>query len=118
MKLDLFTLAYIECALWSSVQDDSEADGITDEHSVNDLSEETLQAMIDDCSKFSQANYDLIESNLERAGHDFWLTRNRHGAGFWDGDWNEDAGKLLTDASHAYGEVSLYVGDNGKIYHM
>lgn len=20
--------------------------------------------------------------------HDFWLTRNGHGAGFWDGDWD------------------------------
>lgn len=23
------------------------------------------------------------------AGHDLWLTRNGHGAGFWDGDWRD-----------------------------
>jgi len=33
-----------------------------------------------------------------QAGHDFWLTRNGHGAGFWDGDWPE-TGDALTEAS-------------------
>lgn len=26
----------------------------------------------------------LETQNLEQLGHDFWLTRNRHGTGFWD----------------------------------
>ena len=26
----------------------------------------------------------LNDSNLEQAGHDFWLSRNGHGSGFWD----------------------------------
>ncbi len=50
------------------------------------------------------------------AGHDFWLTRNRHGAGFWDGDYPEPAASQLTKASHNYGEVSLYVGDDNLIH--
>ena len=53
---------------------------------------------------------------MERAGHDFWLTRNHHGAGFWDGDWPEDVDEKLTEASHSWGEMDLYVGDDGRVY--
>ena len=46
-------------------------------------------------------------------GHDFWLTRNGHGAGFWDRSdcLPEDAGERLTDAAEKYGEVDLTVDD-------
>ncbi len=50
------------------------------------------------------------------AGHDFWLTRCGHGAGFWDGDWPEPAASVLTEASKEFGNVDLYVGDDGQIY--
>jgi hypothetical protein len=53
---------------------------------------------------------------MGRAGHDFWLTRCGHGAGFWDGDWPEPYATMLTDAAKAFGEVDLYVGDDGMIY--
>jgi hypothetical protein len=39
------------------------------------------------------------------AGHDFWLTRNRHGAGFWDGHWRDSA--ELTQIAHSYGEQHI-----------
>jgi hypothetical protein len=48
-------------------------------------------------------------------GHDFWLTRNRHGAGFWDRGLG-DLGDKLTAAAHTYGESNLYVGDDGQVY--
>lgn len=48
--------------------------------------------------------------------HNWALTRNRHGAGFWDGGWAEPWGRRLTDLAHASGEVSLYLGDDGLIY--
>ena len=54
--------------------------------------------------------------DMEQVAHDFWLTRNRHGAGFWDGDYEEEAGKKLTEIAHSFGEVHPYVGDDGKIY--
>jgi hypothetical protein len=50
-----------------------------------------------------------------QAGHDFWLTRNRHGAGFWDRGLG-DAGRMLTEMAHPYGECALYVGDDALIY--
>lgn len=42
------------------------------------------------------------------AGHDFALTRNGHGAGFWDRGMGE-LGERLTDAAHAYGEAVYFV---------
>lgn len=43
---------------------------------------------------------------------------SKYGAGFWDRPelWEDGADKRLTDASHAYGEISLYAGDDGKLY--
>jgi hypothetical protein len=45
---------------------------------------------------------------MEYAGHDFWLTRNHHGAGFWDGDWEQSAGEKLTALAESFGEFNLY----------
>jgi hypothetical protein len=50
------------------------------------------------------------------AGHDFWLTRNGHGAGFWDGDWTEPAATILTNAAKAFDECNLYLGDDQAIH--
>ena len=51
---------------------------------------------------------------MAHAGHDFALTRNRHGVGFWDGDWPV-YGDLLTKLAHSFGEIELYVSDEGEI---
>lgn len=57
------------------------------------------------CREFQQAFSDLIADNETQAGHDFWLNRNGHGSGFWDGDWSEPAATILDQASHGFGEV-------------
>ena len=81
-----------------------------------DLAPETLEKMTADCDKFLTENAQDIDGRVEQAGHDFWLTRNHHGAGYWDGDWPTEAGDRLTEACKGYSEVSLYVGDDGHIY--
>ncbi len=112
--LDEFTAQYIETALWSST-DDSD-DYLDENYSPDDLSPETLERIKQDCQLFQQKHGTLIAADPARAGHDFWLTRNRHGAGFWDGDWEH--GDALTKASDAFGEIHLYVGDDGLIYQL
>lgn len=114
--LDKFTRAYIEAALWAT--NESTPSGVVplDEiYDIEDIDAETLKDMVADCVRFQRENENDISHNLRLAGHDFWLTRNGHGSGFWDGDWGE-AGDRLTEASKKYGEVNLYVGDDGKIY--
>lgn len=119
-----FFNAYIETALWADYPSD-ETDG-TDPNDNAELAEEALSEMRADCDAFYSANYDDLNCDGVRygpdfgqdgrAGHDFWLTRNRHGSGFWGGDWPEPQATRLTEAAHAFGEVSLYVGDDGVIY--
>lgn len=112
MKLDEFTTAYITCALWSSTDDEKPLD---DNYDVDDISDECFNQMVADCAKFQAENWALIGHNSSQAGHDFWLTRNGHSAGFWDGDWPE-FGDILTAKSKEFKEVDLYVGDDEKIY--
>ena len=125
MKLDNFTLAYIEAALWSSTDDAGEPL----DNGEHELAEETRAKMIADCERFQFENAaDLAEDNRtyarashgcsveESAGHDFWLTRCGHGAGFWNGDWTEPAAGRLTESARGFGNVDLYIGDDGLIY--
>lgn len=117
-KLDTFTDAYIEAALWASMDESDESGGspMDDNYDISDIAKETLKKMVDDCKDFQKDNRADIKSNPKRAGHDFWLTRNHHGAGFWDGDYPEDAAKRLTNNAHAYGSFDLYVGDDNLIH--
>ena len=65
---------------------------------------------------FIDANKDDPEGiDAAQAGHDFWLTRNGHGAGFWDRGLGE-RGDRLTNAAHVYGACDLYLGDDGFVY--
>lgn len=111
-QLDTFTTAYVEAALWSSTDDNDQP--LDRNYSAADIDADTLSKMVADCARF-QAENDLSERGDSQAAHDFWLTRNGHGAGFWDGDWPH-TGDTLTAAAKAYGEVLLYVGDDGRIY--
>ena len=124
VKVDHFTLAYIEAALWSSNDDAGEP--LDDANSLDDIASDTLAKMRADCKAFQDAHGDLFVlancksastgSASEQAGHDFWLTRCGHGAGFWDGDWAEPAASVLDKAARAFGNVDLYVGDDGLVY--
>ena len=108
--------AYVECALWSSTDEEGNALDSDSDHGSESVAPATLDEMRADCADFLESNEaDLSGMSPEQAGHDFWLTRNRHGAGFWDRDIGE-AGRLLTDACAEFGEVYLYVGDDGKIH--
>lgn|SRR5262245_25049507 len=121
--MDLFTKAYIECAFWASIasidfRDEDEPNGtpMDENYDSSDLAPEALTSMMMDCQDFREANAELLAGiDPEQAGHDFWLTRNGHGAGFWDRGLGE-VGSKLTDAAHAYGSSDLYVGDDGLVY--
>lgn len=57
---------------------------------------------------------------MSSLGHDLWLTRNGHGAGYWDrkhvGEAEDAALDRLTDAAHAEGEERLIYDDQtGKV---
>lgn len=131
MSLETFMVAYVESALWSSTYlADENGDPVSEEgpgtrdlpmddtFGPEDIAPATLTTINEECSDF-YANNVLTWTDAgmsdDSAGQEFWLTRNRHGAGFWDRGLG-DAGKVLTDAAHAYGSYDLYVGDDGLVY--
>ena len=135
VQFDDFTTAYLDAALWSSMDESDDAGGepMDRNHSRDDIDFASLARMLEDCAKFPaspewQAALSAAEDARtpsrvahgctieESAGHDFWLTRNGHGAGFWDGDWGEPYGDALDKLSKRFGEVYLYIGDDGKIH--
>lgn len=109
--------AYIECALWSSPNWGADADQPVDE-SLEDYepSDAWLAESLAECQDFAEANMaDLAAMTPEQAGHDFWLTRNGHGAGFWDRGLGE-LGKRLSDAAKVYGSVDLWLDADERVY--
>jgi len=114
--MDEFTQQYFETALWSSSDesDDQGGEPLDKNYDIRDFDPATRDKMIADCADFQERFGVLIDEgggDYGLAGHDFWLTRNGHGAGFWDGDWPEPQATKLTNASKEYGEFYLYLGD-------
>lgn len=103
--------AYVNCALWATATcgEDGECTGVLEnEFSEDDLSDEAREAVREEVWSFYRQALGLILEaqqkgyTLERCGHDLFLTRERHGAGFWD----RGLGKLgdeLTAMAHDMG---------------
>lgn len=131
IDVEEFVAAYVECALWSTNDESDESGGepLDQNYTGGDLAPEALAAMRRDCLGFlGKSDTVLLAATRPRAaahysvsaqaGHDFWLTRNGHGAGFWDGDWSEPHATQLTAAAKSFGESHVYVGDDKKLYLM
>ena len=88
--------AYRETATWSR---ELEPDQVTPAE---------IADMWEACADFFAANRDVLRGFLPwaadagAAGHDFSLTRDGHGAGFWDRGAGR-AGEVLTEAAKPYG---------------
>ncbi len=102
---------YLE-PIWDSL--DGEDWEEFEEEIEKELDKDTLQELKTDCEDFFLAAFSLVSPDFYRAGSDFHLTRNRHGAGFWDGYWK--AGKQLTELSHPYGTCELIQAGDGSFY--
>jgi hypothetical protein len=105
---------YLETALWSSTTGE-DAEPLDDTYEVDDIGDDTRAELLADVVSFIASEWrDLRDLDAGQVGHDFWLTRNGHGCGFWDRGLGE-RGDRLTAACKPYGGVDLYVGDDGAI---
>jgi len=121
-ELDDFTFSYIECALWAEC--DNEDESLDSNYDYDNIEHSSMLAIIAECKDFQIENKLLLEqaytlySNYEFspeaiAGHDYWLTRNGHGVGFWDRELGEVGDKLTTICQ--YQQRHLLVNDSGKL---
>lgn len=125
---------YLETVLWAE-NDESDESGepLDKNYSVDDFApaavrqaEREIQAFEADlASAISVFTDKALEEGREvdwsfteeDVGHDFWLTRNRHGVGFWDREEKYgELARILTRFAHKAGERHAYVGDDGRIY--
>lgn len=109
--------SYAEAALWSST--DISADGdmgepLDTDYGVEDIDNAAYAEMVSDCESFRDCQADLLgDVEPSDAGHNFWLSRNGHGAGFFDS--NAEHADELQKATKPYGSVDLYAHE-GKVH--
>ena len=139
IECDDFTAQYLSTAMWAStvmlpateselvdgcmdVEEDHPLHGISENDNYDkdfdrsDFTEETVRAAVADCAKFQEENADdLCDEDDKHAGHNFWLNRNGHGAGFWDGDYEGEKGQRLSNACDAYGELFIWVDEERNL---
>ena len=124
-----FLRGYVVALLWSSTDEvDGETVNLDNGYATSTAADDDCRA---DCLAFFEANRADIDAAVQAygiprrdggdtgyhyAGHDFALTRNGHGSGYWDGDLPEELGARLTVASKAAGECWPYLGDDGTVY--
>jgi hypothetical protein len=138
---DAMVQAYLATALWSTTDDHGTP--LDDRFEVDAFADDAVASAKADVADFYTANEaDLVRWTVPGdAGHEFWLNRNGHGAGFWDkvypgaentAEYRERyhlteakasamvefnaAMERLSEASKVYGGVDLYVGDDGTVH--
>ena len=124
MNLETFISAYVRAALWSETDDSGEP--LDANYAESDIAPAAMARIRADCAAFlahqmvveyleSDAFFDMGSDYVEVA-YDFWLTRNGHGAGFWDGDYPAPWDDRLTIAAESFGWCDMYLGDDGMIH--
>lgn len=121
--------AYVYCLLWSSTECDEDGqelwsyDGMFTGDDIAPLAAAQVVADIegfveliggaDVIAALDYGKRGQIWSNFDLAGHDFCLTRNGHGTGFWDRGLG-DIGNVLTIWAQTFGSQSPYASDDGS----
>lgn len=94
------------------------------DEAMNFISGEMMQRVKKDCHYFlTQADnlgVELDVEMLQQAAHDFYLTRQGHGSGFWDRDdetyGSSEIRDSLNEIAKNFGETWFYIGDDGMVY--
>lgn len=119
-----FEDGYVDAALWSTMDNSDESGGqpLDKNYGWKDFAPSAVRAVKKDCAAFIksaradlEAARDKYGMDAANAGHNFWLTREGHGTGFWDRGMAE-VGERLTEKSKKLGGGDLYVGDDNKLY--
>lgn len=92
--IDKMVRQYIDTAFWAT---------------EDCVSKETIDNAQADCQLFLDKVRELLPPHIdyEQLGHDFWLTRNHHGTGFWDRPeiyGGQVIADQLTAIAHIFGE--------------
>lgn len=112
-----FVAGYRDAMLWTNAYlADEEGEFIDgrDYAEPEDVEREDADAFWDSLGYVIAAAPYYRAHGMAYAGHDFALTRNRHGAGFWDRGLGR-IGDMLTEEAHAYGSHYIAISDDGTV---
>ena len=117
MNIETVTNHYLIAMLWSETAEDGTP--LDADFALDDLTEAARNTAEGDCESFLEvAHADIAKLpdwyTAEQLGHDFLLTRNGHGVGFWDRGLG-DLGQQLTAAAQSYGTIHAFINDDFKI---
>lgn len=112
LNIDEILKSYLETALWVESDHKEELEDLT----IYDFTNKSRNDSKNEIIWFINAIGDDIENVHYDIGHDLYLTRNHHGAGFFDhSDYDDNLTKLLVDMSHVLDTTDLQVNKNNKI---
>lgn len=105
---------YLECASWADMPEETELS----RKCVLDFSPYSEEMALADCMRFVGINWEMVKDKRpDQVGHDFWLTRNGHGAGFWDRPevyGGEENAESLSYSARSFGERYIFE-HNGQL---
>lgn len=113
LNLNAFVKSYLYTASWIAC-DSGENTSFTKDAKqfAKDECQHFIKMAIEKFGESKALELLTIEGNdLEYlAAHDFYLTRNHHGTGFWDKGniYGEGESLALTELSHKMGETTVY----------
>lgn len=109
--LMLFIENYITAMLWTEE---------LEEWDMSDIELSSFNHIVNECTQFFKKasfllNLDDVEE-IKIAGHDFWLTRNGHGSGFWDRDEStyNGNGDKLTKIAKKFGSSDVVFDEENE----
>jgi hypothetical protein len=123
--LDTMVQGALVALVWSELAEDGSP--LDSAYTVDDIDPADRDTFAEAVESFALANIgdtfammrhynaDQFGYSASLFGHDFTLTSNRHGAGFWDRGEDTGAADRLTEAAHA-ATWNLYVGDDGSLH--
>lgn len=108
--------------LLRSTADFDSGDTLSVEYDPDNVADETRASLREEIEAFLEDNAEDLQAALDsrcgytqtHIGEDIALTRNHHGAGFWDRGL-DGVGTRLTEAAHSLGSFDLYATTDGVI---
>jgi hypothetical protein len=109
MNIDAIVAGFEQALLWTTSVGDTDRSCLDAGYALDPTEHEWIVKQV---TQWANTHAELIsEEFLTRTpddsyessyGHDLFLTTQGHGAGFWDGDYVEPQGKLLTATAQAF----------------
>lgn len=123
--IDVILNSYISCMLWTEEEplflDENGEYSNPDDIVVSEdmISEDDKYEMKKEIKWFIELAGDTINYVTDdMLGYDLWLTRNGHGAGFFDRDLPKHVLDTFEELCDILGTVDLYLGDDGNLHYI